>query len=148
MSLELYKNSFVTLEEANDYFEDRFESESWSLLEDTDKEKLLITASQKINAFDYVGVKENASQLLEFPRNYGTPHDVKDAVCEEAIAIAQKSKDVHKLNQDANITSISLGVGSVSYGGVSKSEEANLLVSITALYLVKRWVKKGFYIPC
>lgn len=148
MTIELYKNSFVTLEEAQNYFDERYDSDEWFQLEDTEKEKLLITASKKINTYDFVGSQLEKEQPMAFPRDYAMPQDIKDAVCEEAIALVQKKDDVHKQNQDENITSISLGAGSVSYGTLSESEEAKLLVSPTALYLVKKWIKKGYNIPC
>lgn len=147
MTIILHKNSFITLDEADIYFDDRFDSEKWYELDAEEKEKLLISASKKINAFDYVGIKEDEAQNLEFPRNYGTPQDIKDAVCEEAFSMSQKSKDMHKLNQDANITSISLGAGSVSYN-LPPKDESSLLVSCAALYLVRRWTKKGFNLGC
>ena len=59
MTLVLFQNSFVTLEEAEAYFDERFDSDKWtnpdSKPEDGVKEKLLITASRKINRFDFVG---------------------------------------------------------------------------------------------
>lgn len=55
MTLVLFQNSFVTLEEAEAYFDERFDSDKWtnpdSKPEDGVKEKLLITASRKINRF-------------------------------------------------------------------------------------------------
>lgn len=148
MTIELYKNSFITLEDAQNYFDDRFDSDSWFALEDKEKEKLLITASKKISTYDFVGSHLQEDQPMAFPRDFLIPQDIKDAVCEEAIALVQKNDNVHKQNQQNNITSISLGAGSVSYGGSSESEEAKLLVSPTALYLVKKWIKKGYNIPC
>ena len=52
---------------------------------------------------------------------------------------------VHKKNQEANISSISLGVGSVSYNSTSLVGEDSVLDSKAALNLVKKWVKKGFF---
>lgn len=148
MTIELYKNSFITLEEANVYFDERYDSNEWFALEASEQEKLLIGASKKISSFDFVGKPLEKNQPMAFPRDFETPQDIKDAVCEEAIAFAQKSKSVHLLNQEENISSISLGAGSVSYTSTSNSDEAKLLVSPTAIYLVKKWIKKGYNIPC
>ena len=76
----------------------------------------------------------------------GTPI-LKDAVCEEAISLISKADSIHAKNQEDNITSISLGAGSVSYRAGSNSDEKKLLASSTALYLVKKWIKKGYYMP-
>ncbi len=146
MTIILYENSFISLEDANVYFDERYDSESWISLDDEQKEKLLITATKKINKFDFCGQKADESQKLEFPRDFGTPQDIKDAVCEEAISLAMTQNNLHRTNQQNNISSISLGVGSVSYNTSKKLNEENLLLSETALYLVKKWTKKGYKI--
>ncbi len=144
MTIVLYKNSFVTAEEAQAYFEERYDSAQWFTLADEEQEKLLITATKKINAFDFCGEKAEKEQTLQFPRDYGTPQDIKDAVCEEAIQILKNSNDPHLKNKEQGISSISLGAGSVSYSNEGKTEESKMLVSCVALYLVRKWVKKGF----
>lgn len=144
MTISLYKNSFVTLEDAQVYFEERYDSDKWFTLDEEEKEKLLITASKRINLFDFVGVKEVETQAMAFPRDFGTPQDIKDAVCEEAIVLAEKSGTIHSDNQKMGISSISLGAGSVSYGGNGGEQGGNVLVSDIAIYLVKKWTRKGF----
>ena len=149
MTIVLYENSFVTLDEAEAYFDERFDSDAWtnteSGIDDTAKEKLLITASKRVNMFDFVGKTAEENQPMAFPRDYEMPQDIKDAVCEEAYALLTGKTSVHKQNQDDNISSISLGAGSVSYNAPSSFGEDKLLCSQSALYLVKKWVKKGFY---
>lgn len=83
---------------------------------------------------------------MSFPRDYELPQDIKDAVCEEAYSLLTQESSVHKKNQEANISSISLGAGSVSYNSSYSFAEDSMLVSKTALYLVKKWIKKGFFI--
>lgn len=149
MTLVLFENSFVTLEEAEAYFDERFDSDAWtnpdSKPDDAVKEKLLITASKKINSFDFVGSPLEVGQKMSFPRDYELPQDIKDAVCEEAYSLLTQESSVHKKNQEANISSISLGAGSVSYNSSYSFAEDSMLVSKTALYLVKKWIKKGFF---
>lgn len=148
MTLELYKNTFVTLEEAEAYFDERFGSEKWfdKDLTDKTKEQLLVTASKKISSFDFVGSALEPGQPMAFPRDYEMPQDVKDAVCEEAYSMLNQEVSVHKKNQEANISSISLGVGSVSYNSTASAVgEDSVLDSKAALNLVKKWVKKGFF---
>lgn len=145
MTITLYQNSLVTLEDAQCYFDERFDSADWFNLEESEKETLLIGASRIISRFDFVGSPENPSQPLAFPRDYDLPQDIKDAVCEEAYALINKSSDVHKKNIDNNISSISLGAGSVSYSTENARHEENQLSSSTARYLVKKWVKKAYF---
>lgn len=148
MTIEIYKNSLVSLEEAQGYFEERFDSDKWFTLEEADKEKLLITASKRVSMFEYVGEKADEAQVLAFPRDYAMPLEIKDAVCEEAIVLAQRAGTVHESNQKLGIQSISLGTGSISYEASPVGEEAKILVSEAARYLVKKWVKKGFQFSC
>lgn len=144
MTIILNKNSFITKEDADIYFDERYDSKIWQDTDDETKEKLLITASRKINSFDYTGEKADETQPMEFPRNYGTPQDIKDAVCEEAISMLSQENNVHKKNQENNISSISLGAGSVSYSGFQKTAVEKEIISHTALYLISKWMKKGY----
>ena len=144
MSIILYKNSLITLEDAQCYFDERFDSDKWHELDDNVKEKLLITASRLISRFDFVGKAKEISQPLAFPRDYDLPQDIKDAVCEEAYALIEKMNDVHQKNLSNHISSISLGVGSVSYHQ-NNSVSKDILYSPIALYLVKKWVSKACF---
>ncbi len=146
MTIELYKNSLITLQDADSYFDERYGSQSWTELEDSEKEEVLCTASKKISRFDFVGEPLEKNQPLAFPRDFDMPQDIKDAVCEEAIALVQNTDNVHLQNLENNITSISLGAGSVSYSTGALSSEAKLLRSSTAIYLVQKWIKKGYFI--
>ena len=144
MTIELYKNSLITLEDAELYFEERYDSDKWFELDEANKQKLLITASKKMNAFDFVGNPLTENQPMVFPRDYDLPQDIKDAVCEEAIELINKSNDIHIKNQSNNLSSISLGVGSISYANQSLSHEERKLFSSTAKYHINKWLKKGF----
>ena len=145
MTITLYQNSLVTLEDAQCYFDERYDSADWYALEETEQEKLLISASKKISRLDFVGTPEQPSQPLAFPRDYELPQDIKDAVCEEAYSlINSQDTNIHKKNIENNISSISLGAGSVSYNTTALKSDDNQLSSSTARYLVKKWVKKGY----
>lgn len=142
MAIELYKNSLITLEDAKYYFEERYDSKEWFELEEKEKENILIIASQKINTFDFVGSKLETTQQMEFPRNYELPQDIKNAVCEEAIALLKNKNNIHQQNQENNIASIQLGVGSVSYQfDTTKTQN---LSSRLAFQLIQKWIKKGY----
>lgn len=76
MSLEVGINSYVTLEEAEDYVISHYMSNSpeftaWNALSDNDKAVALVTSATALNnAFTYVGKKVIAGQKLAFPRSY------------------------------------------------------------------------------
>ena len=64
MTIELYKNSLISKEDASLYFEERYDSRKWFELTEENQEKLLISASRKINRFDFVGEKADESQPM------------------------------------------------------------------------------------
>lgn len=142
MAIELYKNSLITLEEAELYFDERYDSKEWFNLDKKEKETILITASQKINSFDFIGSKLIQNQPMEFPRNYELPQDIKNAVCEEAIKLLKNNKNIHQQNQENNISSINLGDSSVSYKFSKPIEHS--LASNLAYQLIQKWIKKGY----
>ena len=144
MTIELYKNSLITLEDAELYFEERYDSKEWFELEQKEKEIILITASKRINAIDFVGSKLDPDQPMEFPKNYEIPQDIKNAVCEEAIALLKNKNNMHLQNIENNISSINLGIGSVSYNTYSQQEQN--LSSKSAFQLIQKWIKKGYNI--
>src|SRR5574344_1167567 len=102
MTIVLYQNSLITLEDAQTYFDERYDSNNWLQSDTTTQEKLLVSASKKISTFDFVGRQESAQQPLAFPRDFDLPQDIKDAVCEEAISLISKSNDAHFKNQESN----------------------------------------------
>lgn len=63
-------NSFVTLEEANDYFETKLNSDEWDCLTDTQKQAILVQSTRRINSESFKGQKTNLLQSLEWPRNF------------------------------------------------------------------------------
>ena len=54
MTITLYENSFVTVETADSYFQNRPNSEAWADLTTLKKEQALIFATMKINNFNFV----------------------------------------------------------------------------------------------
>ena len=144
MTIELYKNSLISFDDAQIYFDERFDSNSWLSLDTSQQELLLISASKKISSLDFVGEKLNINQPLAFPRNYEIPQDIKNAVCEEALAIFLNINNIHSKNKENNISSINLGVGSITYNTNNNCDETETLFSSTARQLVKKWLRKGF----
>lgn len=141
MTLELYVNSFVTVKEADDYFDARPDSDAWSELTSTQKEKALIYASSKINVMDFVGQKAEPAQPMAYPRDFEmtVPLEIKYAVCEEALA--QTEKSVHLKNRREGISSVTIGSASYSYFS-DKSFDG--LLSPEAFSLLSSRLQKGY----
>ena len=143
MTLILFENTFVTLQDAENYFNNRPDSEQWHNLSNTEKEQALIFSTLKINTCNFVGSKVSARQPLEFPRNFSPqmPDEIKFAVCEEALAIIRNS--VHFQNKMLGISSMKIGSSSVSY---KNNNSLNTIFSNQAEMFLSKWLAKNFNI--
>ena len=62
-------NSYVTLTEANTYFETVPDSSTWTNKTDDQKNRSLISATRWIDSFVFYGDRFDDCQALKFPRN-------------------------------------------------------------------------------
>jgi hypothetical protein len=69
MALLKGTNSYVTLAEANTYFENRLNVAAWTEASDPEKTQALITATSVLNDEKWGGMAISDSQLLAFPRS-------------------------------------------------------------------------------
>ena len=92
-------NSYVTLTEANDYFDTSPDSSTWSNKSDDQKKRALISATRWIETLVFYGDRCDEGQALKFPRtNYQVdgveltcsliPNNIKYAQYELARALA------------------------------------------------------------
>lgn len=72
--------SYITLQEAQDYFDCKVETKFWDLADDTTRQKALNQATKIIDALNFVGMKVDDSQEHEFPRQYMVPTENTDGV--------------------------------------------------------------------
>lgn len=130
-------NSYVTLQEAQDYFETRLHSEPWDTYSVQDRNKALATATRQIDRLNFAGEKHAAyeyreslntnlytkaqekaiaeaglTQTLQFPRGSDTevPNDIKIACMEIAFELLD-GKDPEK--ELENLATISQGFSSI-----------------------------------
>lgn len=127
--------AYVTLEEANTYFESRLHAEAWTNASDADKQKALEMATRAIDRTPLKGVKASWDQAHQFPRYPDTeiPQAVKDACCEEALAILERGNSQRRRLQQEGVQSLSVGGLSETYvagarGGGLISQEAKELL--------------------
>jgi len=80
---------YLDATEANLYFAERLNSETWDLATSADKLKALIQATSIIDKLTFVGAKTEEDQDLQFPRDGSEeiPDDIKIACCEIAISL-------------------------------------------------------------
>ena len=156
--LEIGKKSYISVDEADEYFLGRLGADFWETLDKSHKEKALVTATRKIDTLPFVGYKQNPKQPLQFPRFYYTscnltqtdfiPQSLKDAVCEEALTTLQyiesNSEEVYNGAIQDNYQTLKLGDASITYGGSNNSNTSSNLLSETAKHLLSGLIKTGF----
>jgi hypothetical protein len=136
--------SYCTIEEANEYFSGRLHAESWGQADESTKEKALKQATKIIDRQLLRGRKTNPEQELAFPRHPDTeiPAAVKEACCDEALAILERGNSQRRKLQQEGVQSFSLGNMSETYvAGAGKG-----LLSQEAKELLKPWLLGGVFI--
>ena len=155
--IEINVNSYVSLEEANEYFAQRLGADYWASLDDEQKEKALITATKKIDRLPFIGSKKDPAQPLQFPRiplGQNVPQAIKDAVCEEALTELQflnaNDEDVYNGALTGNYQSLKLGDATITYGSTAGSQSGqtnyNGIMSKNAAELLQGYIQVGFNI--
>jgi len=137
--------SYCTVEYANEYFKNRLHSESWSGADsETTKEKALKQATRAIDRQLLKGRKTNPEQELAFPRYPDTevPEAVKEACCEEALALLERGNNQRRKLQQEGVQSFTLGSMSETFTpGAGKG-----LLSQEAKELLKPWLLGSVFI--
>lgn len=117
--------TYATVSEANDYFAAAFNSE-WLEVSETDKPKLLITATRLIDKKNYQGEKVEEEQHLKFPRIIADEQTDDELLVQTCCELAMSlyfdgdSSSINGINIQ-NVQSVSLGDSSISF-----KEGANL----------------------
>lgn len=155
ITLTVNTNTYISLEDANDFFNTRLNSDIWDFASDTDKAKALITATQKIDTLAFRGTKYLLSQTLQFPRAYHSyalsnrwgnmpyssivtestvPEDIKRAVCLEAQSLLEGASS-RTIAQQQGVKSIKAGNFTEVYVGAPRP-----VYSIDAMDLLKPYM--------
>ena len=130
--------TYVNLTEANEYFSDRLHADVWAEASDADKEKALAMATKTIDRQRLIGRKAVSEQALAFPRHpeIKIPEAVKEACCEEALALLERGNSQRRKLQQEGVQSFSLGNMSESYAaGAGRG-----LLSQEAKELLRPWL--------
>ena len=125
-------NSYVTLAEANSYFETVPDSSTWTNKTDDQKNRALIAATRWIDTFVFYGDRCDNGQALKFPRNNykvddvelactSIPNDIKYAQYELARALANDTGAITgTTGTDGNFSEVKLGDIEVKYNTASQ----------------------------
>ena len=136
--------SYCTIEYADEYFKNRLHAESWGQADESTKEKALRQATKAIDRQLLRGRKTETGQALAFPRYPDTeiPEVVKEACCEEALAMLERGNSQRRKLQQEGVQSFSLGNMSETFAaGASKG-----LLSQDAKELLKPWLLGSVFI--
>ena len=125
-------NSYVTLTEANDYFDTSPDSSTWTNKTDDQKKRSLISAARWIDTLVFYGDRCDDGQALKFPRNNyqvdgvelscsKIPNNIKYAQYELARALANDTDAMTgNVGTNGNIAEAKLGDLAVKYNTSSQ----------------------------
>ena len=125
-------NSYVTLAEADAYFETVPDSTTWDNKTDDQKNRSLIAATRWIDSFVYYGDRCDDGQALKFPRNNyqvdgvelacsKIPNNIKYAQYELSRALANDTDAMTgNTGTDGNFSEVKLGDIEVKYNTASQ----------------------------
>lgn len=155
--MELNKDTYVTLLEADGYVDNHYTSTSnerieWAKITPEDKEIYLKNACIKIELLIFVGEKYDKEQTLTFPRKVllaseavAVPQNVKRAQIEEAIEMAIPTSDTEETAIKAGaVIAYSIGHLSESFNLKSPDDIEAILVSSKAQQLLRRYLGGAF----
>lgn len=142
MALTKGTNSYVTVEEADAYFNNRLDAAAWTNATPERKGQALITGTNVLDQQSYIGTALSVDQPLAFPRagayfdpklgmtvtlDSTVPKRVEQACCEEALHLLSNEGLLSSTGtvQDLTVGSISLTM-ITNPGGVAPA--ANTLV--------------------
>lgn len=153
MALTVGTNTYVTLTEADTYFSTHLQADAWTGATTGTRTAALLQACRALDRLHYVGFHPQRSQALQWPR-YGSttwtgsttfsgivdnrgwdmpggvvPQDIKDAQCEEALALLQMAADPdaisREMTQRQGVTRVQVGTTEETYG--ARQRPAGLL---------------------
>ena len=156
MALVLNTNSYVTVAQADTYFETRMDSGDWVVSSDEIKEQALVTATQLIDDSAWIGSAVSASQDLAWPRTNAIytdrrlglvitiaenekPSRVKTAVFEQALHLIANED----LLGGGTQTFESISVGSVSISDSNNDVGKTPMIISTAKKLIRPLLVSG-----
>lgn len=133
--------AYLTTEEAAVYFAGRLHVDPWINAGDAEKTAALAMATRAIDRLTLKSRKADPAQALAFPRypDEEIPQAVKDACCEEALALIERGNSQRRKLQAEGVISTTVGNVSETYaegGGAA----ARGLLSLEARELLRPWL--------
>lgn len=117
MSITVGTNSYLTVAEADSYFEGRLYSDKWEAAKDPDK-ALIMAASLLDTQISWAGRPASDSQVMAWPR--AGVRDVAPDVIPTAVKVAQAELALALLTQDLTAAPDTAGIASLEVAGAIK----------------------------
>jgi len=156
-------NSYVSLDEADTYFETRLRADDWFETDCEEKEIALVTATSMIDHSRWAGQAVSETQALAWPRigsvfdprlgktvNFVStateaPQEVQDATCELALHLIQNPTIMGKeIGTTATTTTPDeISVGSISLKGLKETEEVPVSEPLRIKKLYSKYLNNG-----
>lgn len=156
MALELNTNSYVTVDNADSYFETRIDSAAWFDASDEIKDQALVTATQIVDDNAWIGSAVSLSQALAWPRKYAIYYDqrlgseVSFSTTEipERVKTAVYEQALHLVNNEDLLAGTTQTFESISIGNISISDSNNDVARVPmkplrVMQLIKPLLKAG-----
>jgi hypothetical protein len=131
MALEKDVNSFVTLADAQAYFENRLDVDAWTSATESQKNQALITATDMMCEMPWTGYVDDENQKLAFPRtgSYFDPKLGREVLLNSTPALtrlytATFELAYHLLNNDGLLDDSGL-VDDLKIGNIQLSKISN-----------------------
>lgn len=147
----LQENAYITISEADLFFQEYLNGSFWDEIPPVDKEKYIITASKEIDmAYHYIGYKTDEDQTMQFPRtlyavvdirNDSIFQDLKDAVCFQIEHLYKTNGETDEIDHLRGKGVSSFDIGGVS-GDINLNHE-NLKLSQKAYQCLKPYIMKN-----
>jgi len=110
--------NYLTIIEAQQYFNERLDTDAWDYADDTDKTKALAMATKAIDRLNFIGDKTDESQELQFPRGGDAiiPTAINNACCEITISLLEGINSSAEID-DIRVISARFDNVSTTYNG-------------------------------
>ena len=140
--------AYLTVSEAQTYFNERLNADPWDCANATNKDKSLKQATKMIDRLNFRGCKTVDSQVNQFPRDADTvvPQDIKDATAELALALLD--------GVDPELEFENLAMVAQSYGNIKSTYDRSItqeamiagIPSVTAWRFLKPYLRDPYTI--
>lgn len=151
MALIKGTNSYVSIAEANSYFQDRLDVAAWTSSNDVERGKALVTATSILDSLDWTGVAISETQTLAFPRvgsyfdpRVGTEVSLDGTNVPTRVIIATYELAYHFLNNDGLLDDTGL-VDNIKIGAINLDniKTANKIPNVVKRFIKPLLVNKG-----